>query len=1479
MKRNKIHSLLASIAVLAVLLSCLLSGAVLPATAAENEPYTLGDEVLVNGDFSQFDQDQGVLPNWSGTEYYNATAGQNGGAGLRLNNNGAMVEYLGDVTLEPVTTYVLSFAYLDVADATFYVESGIECIGRVTVKTTGTGEWKTVSKKFTTPVEIVRDEGVNEGAPGFIPGFDITQGDNEVTDDGTVNTGSENEQYASTADLSVVCVNANTTPVAVDNLSLREYIPTTKATTLQFTDIALDVEDRLWFLIGTQRTVNVKLTNSADTTLACDARKLTWESEDETIATVEHGRITAKAAGETTITATLNDAEDAEGNPTTLTASVKVKVVDYTLTEDAPFSLGVNLLQDGKFEKEVHTNYWSSPIDTFVKEGQGRGGSTGLVLDKLNQTIYYKKITGLKKATKYAFSFDYLATPNNTIFVNSEQLGIDRYTISTGSTADGTWKTVTGVGTTPANLNVNGSTLIAVRCTTLNADAPVVMDNFVLCEYIDETKAESIELPGDVILYKGQSTTLTPIATPAGGNVNGTTWTTNKATVATVNSGVVTAVGEGEATITARAPSGLTASCVVTVTNPDKTAPVDLVADNLTWTGDNGTGQVKPGTPLTFSVTMSNKGANAVPAGQAIKLDIAMDGTWKRTLTYTDGLAAGESVTVTDNETWLAEEGDHMMSVRVNADWSIYEADANNTALKNNTYQVGLRVASDQISPSDWAAKAVAEAGMDRLTFNDEFTTGSVVDITGSGREGYKWYTNRPYGDRQLTTSDYDITDGVLTIKDKDKAGANLCLSSADHVSRTGYAFNEGYFEVRFKIMNPTGNAPGHMPGIWSFPERKFFEISGENSRWVEVDWMEYWGISGSAPEGYYTITMHDESSASYPGGEARYQNSNAAQYGLGDGEWHTMGFLWERNRLVSYLDGVEVMHLLWDKDSYAVRGDGVIGQYALMDEDEQVLILGADENHPMKVDYVRVWQASEPETVSNAMTLSQTDVTMYQNDQEKLVVTVPADEDAGTLTWASSDPFVVTVHGDGRLYARKAGTATVSATNANGVTVLCNVTVKHNVLTGGDFEFELWEDVILPHWSRARRPYSETILNKMSIVEDPTDTDRSDGINHVLKIPKGVTYANYWNHPLKPSTTYVITGKIRRENYSLFSNISNPVVILSCGQHLKANVGTVTQVWQDFTIKYTTSSEPGPFGLAIGTSTALSDTIYLDDLVFTVEGDEAKSSYALTLGNMENGKVTLSVDGETMTVTSGTEIKPGTRVDVTVNPNSDYRLRLGSLETVYTLAGTDEPVTREVLNTTETWDGTSEPIDGNTFSFTMPEADTTLNAVFEQTASDDKTQLPAATLGTSVYKNGDTVAQGVRFLNRLYATIKEDAVYVTYEGDTYKVTEFGSLLKRADNVAGELTLEGHADHGTDSPATRIWKTTAYSASTNSMKLVNYTDKYLDFTIVMTSNTAQYYSFVSQEYTTCAYVTLENGTTLYTDTFTDNVVDALARIR
>lgn len=391
-----------------------------------------------------------------------------------------------------------------------------------------------------------------------------------------------------------------------------------------------------------------------------------------------------------------------------------------------------------------------------------------------------------------------------------------------------------------------------------------------------------------------------------------------------------------------------------------KVADADLVVESLDW--DGGDGQVKPGTKLTFKAEIANVGKADVT--EPFTVDIAFGTEVILTLKHEGGVKAGEKVTVT-SEPWEAVEGDKMISATVNPDLAIEES--NYTT--NNTRQINLRVAKDRLAPA-YNAEEVAGAGMFDLTFNDDFDDLSSVDTLASGGVGYKWYVSRQWKQTDMTREDYFVKDGVFTLEHLDSTYA-IGASTVDADTHTGYSYNKGYMEVKLRIPEPVKNeGVRNYPAIWSLSPGKWCGIPGQNERWVEMDWLEYYGREN----GYYTVTMHELDYTTADGSPNQYTSTDNERYGLNDKEWHVMGFLWEDDHLRCYLDGELLREQRWGADILPqpmhrnVEGEiRLEGVFDIFDTQDCVLHIAGPRGMPLELDYLRVWQLGGDEPAEDA--------------------------------------------------------------------------------------------------------------------------------------------------------------------------------------------------------------------------------------------------------------------------------------------------------------------------------------------------------------------------------------------------------------------------------------------------------------------------------------------------------------------------------
>ena len=637
------------------------------------------------------------------------------------------------------------------------------------------------------------------------------------------------------------------------------------------------------------------------------------------------------------------------------TLSVSAAEPDYTT--------GAEILVNGDFEQGALR--WAvddnSPGKEWIRDGVGKDGGVGMrlcevVADENNEKVqFYQGLIEVTPGNCYVLSFDYLAVPGNTFYVRSGNLGCGKNTVKLGDSADGTWKTFTKVFTVPSTYVPKEHKGLGVYITKVG-EKPAIVDNLSIKECTLNAKPESVVLDyGEITLLKGRTQTLKALTDPVKSDVNNTVWASSDETVATVSMGKVTAVGGGTATVTVTMNNGKSASCEVTVVDKEPTK-ADLTVNSLTWTG--GDGEVKPGTKLTFTTSITNVGTEDVTEPFDVDISAGQDRLMR--LTYNKGIKAGETVEITA-EPWAAVAGDHMMAVRVNPTLKVAESND----VTNNAYQINLRVAEDRLVPA-YNADLVTEAGFTNLTFNEDFDSLDTVDKAASGKEGYKWYVTRPYGASTLTPDDYSIKDGIMSLH-LEVPTYNYGLSTVDIPTWNGYTFNKGYMEYRVRMPHYDGSLSGG-PAIWSMPENKLHNKDVE--MWIEVDWMEYWGTK-SKEEGYYTITLHEQWVDEKINVTDWYSNGgHRSKSGFGDAEWHTMGFLWEENRLRAFFDGRQVLEQTYGKGEVPIplntteqgefRVDDV---FSYMNEQIVPVFISGSKGNPMEIDYIRVWQLGDGES------------------------------------------------------------------------------------------------------------------------------------------------------------------------------------------------------------------------------------------------------------------------------------------------------------------------------------------------------------------------------------------------------------------------------------------------------------------------------------------------------------------------------------
>jgi uncharacterized protein YjdB len=270
-----------------------------------------------------------------------------------------------------------------------------------------------------------------------------------------------------------------------------------------------------------------------DEKLAKAAEKLTieWTSSDENVATVdETGTVTAVAAGEADVTASVKDAD--------IAASTHIKVVVTPTGVVAPES--IDLVTNGENTKDLDAKL--VPADaTDVK----------LAYESSDESIATVDETG--KVTAVANGECTITT-----YVVADAKDADASELSAVAVeAADSEETDDSVATMPEDLAAMDSAFGVVP-EDLKAETKVTVTTNVESVTLDKTEG---------VLTVGNTVTVTATVTPDTATNASVTWTSSDEAIATVDSeGKITAVAPGTATITATSDSNPDASAAYAVT-------------------------------------------------------------------------------------------------------------------------------------------------------------------------------------------------------------------------------------------------------------------------------------------------------------------------------------------------------------------------------------------------------------------------------------------------------------------------------------------------------------------------------------------------------------------------------------------------------------------------------------------------------------------------------------------------------------------------------------------------------------------------------------------------------------------------------------------------------------------------------------------------------------------------------------------------
>ena len=272
---------------------------------------------------------------------------------------------------------------------------------------------------------------------------------------------------------------------------------------------------------------------ATDEKVAKAAEKLTieWTSSDESVATVdETGTVTAVAAGEANVTASVKDAD--------IAASTHIKVVVTPTGVAAPES--IDLVTNGENTKDLDAKL--VPADaTDVK----------LAYESSDESIATVDETG--KVTAVANGECTITTYVTAKTEDAEASELSAVVVEAADSEE----VDDSVATMPEDLAAMDSAFSVVP-EDLKAETKVTVTTNVESATLDKTEG---------VLTVGNTVTVTATVTPDTATNASVTWTSSDEAIATVDSeGKITAVAPGTATITAISDSNPDASAAYVVT-------------------------------------------------------------------------------------------------------------------------------------------------------------------------------------------------------------------------------------------------------------------------------------------------------------------------------------------------------------------------------------------------------------------------------------------------------------------------------------------------------------------------------------------------------------------------------------------------------------------------------------------------------------------------------------------------------------------------------------------------------------------------------------------------------------------------------------------------------------------------------------------------------------------------------------------------
>ncbi len=351
-------------------------------------------------------------------------------------------------------------------------------------------------------------------------------------------------------------------------------------------------------------TANIMPTNATDKTV-------TWSSSDTNVATVDStGKVTARAAGDVTITAT---AKDGSGKKATATITVTGGATQY---HSGTYTLNAN-----STDSMVTNNGATVSGSTWVLGGNVQ--TVNLALNVQKGKVITISVKGKRNSDK---------AEGINVYLGDSNAGTKLGTIDLTSTE------AEGIGTVQYTATADGYVYLALGRsaaggTTLSEITVTISDEGTVTP--TPTVSGVTVTPATATVKKDETTTLSASVTMSDGSAysGSVVWTSSDTSIATVsNNGVVTGVAKGTVTITATA-GGKEATCTVEITDSTTSAGGTNLISSIGSDTISKNSDIFGGSNTDITVSIDNSSSKI-----ALSSPVEVDG-----VTYTDAFISNSN--------------------------------------------------------------------------------------------------------------------------------------------------------------------------------------------------------------------------------------------------------------------------------------------------------------------------------------------------------------------------------------------------------------------------------------------------------------------------------------------------------------------------------------------------------------------------------------------------------------------------------------------------------------------------------------------------------------------------------------------------------------------------------------------------------------------------------------------------------------------